>query len=413
MSEQEPGGFIVSAAELTAKIQQWKAAGWHVLTPAIRVTSFAVGYGVNASLVELDSTIDDRGRGLDVYFDKNTLKDDERGLSKIGLGKIASCAGVNWMPPPNSGRRDGYIHQNLWVYQIMGTYLSFDGSPQTIHGEKEIDYRDGSAQIGGWTPRDWQAVLDRSKTDKNVKFNINGWSESRVRTARMNGAERAETGAMERAIRMGFGIKHAYTIKELQKPFVALRVVAIPDMTDPGVRRRVLDRQLDGAAALFGNMASSRGLPEAPSQVIDIPLTRRDQEVFVKAIVAPPEPTETLKAAAAAAPATEPRASGQAPSPEKAAAEEQLPDGAFYIKECRTSEHPYSKTHRKHGQMFKKWTIVSDGGEEGTTVFAKWGEVADTCFKDGLPVTWTLGETNSFNEREILNLARAAQLEPK
>jgi hypothetical protein len=419
MSDESGGNFILDPRTLAAKILDWKQKGFHVLSPAINMTSFAPGYGVNASLVLLDPTIDDRGRGLDVYFDKNTLKDHERGLSKIGLGRIAAAAGVSWLAPPHSGRRDhgpGLI-QNYWIYQVTGVYLAYDGTPQTIHGEKEIDYRDGSAQIGGWSPAAWREALAEKKT------NINGWSERRVMQARGNGAERAETGAMERAIRMGFGVKHAYTVAELKQPFVALRVCPMVDMADPSIRAMVTERQLGGVAALFGHVATSspRGLPAKP-ETIDIAPVRREPESAPVVVGPPPVAADvqntTMPPGQVARPEAAPRAPEQAPPPQDRRqqprgepAAEPLPEGAFYIKACTSERKPYRQPRVKNGQTvthFTKWTVVSDTGEQATTVYPQWGQLADECFKAGDAVTWTLGESSSYGEREILNLARAS-----
>ncbi len=415
MSEQDSGasGFILDARSLAAKILEWRQKGYHVLSPAINMTSFAPGYAVNASFVLIDPAVDDIGRGLDVYYDKNTLKDNERGLGKNALSRIATAAGVSWLAPPASGRRDpgpGTI-QNYWIYQITGVYLAYDGTPQTIHGEKEIDYRDGSAQIGGWSPAAWREALAEKKT------NINGWSERRVLKTRSNGAERAETGAMERAIRMGFAIKHAYTVAELQKPFVALRVCPMMDLADPGVRAMVAERQMGGVAALFGSVASSASGPRAlgpRSEPIDITPVQREPEVV--SVPRLQQPTDAN--AKVAQPAAEPRAPEQAPSPRETpqrrasdkAQEEQLPPGAFYIKACAKEQKKYAQPRQRNGATvthFTKWTVVNENGEEGVTLWDRWGNVAEQCFADGVPVTWQLGETNSFNEREIQNIARA------
>src|SRR6267378_1257769 len=94
----EQGGFILSPYHLGQKILEWRRAGYHVLSPAIKISNFAPGYGVNASLVLLDPNVDADGSGLDVYFDKNNMQGqgnnsdptEERAPSKIGLNKIAA-----------------------------------------------------------------------------------------------------------------------------------------------------------------------------------------------------------------------------------------------------------------------------------------------------------------------------------
>jgi hypothetical protein len=411
----DTGKFILQADQLASKVQQWKGQGMHVLSPAIQMSTFAPGFGVTASLVMLDPTVDERGRGLDVYFDKATLKDTERGLSKIALGRIASAAGVSWLP--QSGRCDNFTIQNFWIYRAVGAYMAYDGTPQTIHGEKEIDYRDGSAQIGEWTPEKWAELQRKNQAlpqGAKQQWSINGWSEARVRQARTNGAERAETGAMERAIRMGFGIKHAYTLEELKHPFVALRVTHLPNMADAGVRAAVTELHMGGVAALFGHTSSgprtSRALNAAP-QAIDIVPVRQAERVE-----APREPVKEPIAKEQPQRRQEDRPQQPAvKEPEPIAEPDDYavpppPPGAFYIQDCVVEERKYKTPKEKNGKMlthYRKWTVVGAGGVQATTVFPKWGELAMSCYQDSIPVTWQLGEPSSYGEQEILNLAAA------
>jgi hypothetical protein len=384
------------------------------------MTSFSPGYGVNASMVLLDPAVSPTGRGLDVYFDRATMAGDERGLSKIALGRIAAATGVSWVSS-QSGRKDPLTIQNLWIYQVLGVYLAYDGTPQTIHGEKEIDYRDGSAQIGEWSRERWR---EETRTNPQLK-NINGWSENRVLQARSHGAERAETGAMERAIRMGFGIKHTYSVAELALPFVALRVCPMVDMSDSAVRSMVAERQLAGVASLYGGAVARRELQEAPAERFTVPL-RQPEPVPVRAPAAPAgqvvqdvpaRPTLEIRPQAAPAPPAprvaerepgdepaddEPRS--QAPSPAAAG----IPAGAVMIENVVAKDIPYSATHSKFGQSFTKWTVTVAGSPEMfVTVYHKWGETAMDCWKARKPVFMNAGPENKYREREILNVQDA------
>jgi hypothetical protein len=424
-------GFILNPSDLGAKILEWRKQGFHVLSPAIQVSTFAPGYGVNASMVLLDPTTDEKGRGLDVYWDERTMKQDERGLSKIALGKIAAAAGVSWLPG-QSGRKDPLTIQNLWIYQVLGVYLAYDGTPQTIHGEKEIDYRDGSAQIGEWSRDAWREALSRDSRTRH----INGWSDNRVMQARSHGAERAETGAMERAIRMGFGIKHVYTLDELRLPFVALRVCPVMDMSDPRVRAMVADRQLQGVAAMWAGPTARAALQEyvPNSDFIDIGRTPHREPV---AAASPTQQAPAARIAQAPAASTPPpqqqaapqQAKPQPPQPPARDREpgeddvpfepsddapvqgeqQDIPEGATMLKDVQVEEKPYSKQHPKHGQMFRKWTVVDPNGELYVTVFPRWGERCMKAFENREPVVIEAGPANKYHEREILKVLKVGE----
>lgn len=392
----DAGQFIVTPSDLATKVGEWNAQGFHVLAPAIQVGTFASGYGVNASLVMLDPRVDGDGRGIDVYFDKTTMRgaganDDpteERAPTKIGLGRLSSAAGVSWVEP--YGRVDPLTILNLWIYRVTGVYLAYDGTPQTIKGEKEIDYRDGSAQIGDWSIADWRALEAKNQqaTGSDRKWAINGWSQNRVRQARTNGAERAETGALERAIRFAFPIKHRYTLAELTRPFVALRVCPMVDMADPDVRRMVADRQLGGVAALY---APSRALPPASERRSVIDVTPQPEPVPVAAAppVAPP----------AAAPPPAPPAAPPPPMPTP-------PPGAGYIQRVERAQKPYGERHAKAGQVFSKWHVIDAAGVEHVTIRAALGDKAQRCHDEGIPVV-IVSAPNNFREQEISDIKEA------
>jgi hypothetical protein len=414
------GNFITDPRVLTEKIQEWTAKGFHVLSPAIQVSSFQPGYGINASLVLLDHRVDATGRGIDVYYDKHSMLDHQRGPGKIGLGKLASAAGVSWIGG-QCGRRDPLTIQNLWIYAVLGVFLAPDGTPQTIHGEKEIDYRDGSAQINEWSRARW--------IEEGRPKDINGWSEQRVMRARMNGAERAETGAMERAIRMAFGIKHVYSVDELSKPFVALRVVPMVDMQDPEVRQMVNAGKVAGVAALYAGRTAD---------VVDINSRRQVAEPVAvgasstpaaaarptpAAVPVPPPVQPATQSAAPPAPATKP-APPSAPAPSSTGEPSSQPAPpvaevmpANFIRSVQLETKTYGPTHAKAGQPFTKYHVIDGDGVEHITIREALGKKAQSFEKSKSACVIT-SAPNSFNERQISAIesfesAKAAAAPPK
>lgn len=248
--EQTAGQMIKDPATLAARIRGWQQDA-HVLTPAIQVSSIAPGHAVNVAVVVLDPRVDDRGFGTDTYGNTAFLKSEERALSKVALVKIAQAAGISWVPE-YTGRVDDRKTPHLWEYRAVGVYTAFDGQVQTIEGTVEIDLRDGSAQIGGWTPEAWAKLSEENKRlpkEKQV-WNIGGWSDKRVLQARQFGLRLAEAKAMNAAIR-SLGLRQKYTAKELEKPFVVLRTSYVPDMSDPAERQAWRERALTSNATLY------------------------------------------------------------------------------------------------------------------------------------------------------------------
>jgi hypothetical protein len=321
--------LILDPEVLFNSINHWKAEGYHVLTPATRVQRFAPQWGASISMVLMDPTVDyDTGRGTDCYFDPGTMKRPgadverhERGIARVGLARIARCAGISW-DPTFTVRVDSRQMLHFWEFRAVGVGMDFDGQPFTIQGTKEVDLRDESAQIGGWSPKVWRDELDAAQREKRGPKAINGWTDRRVLGARAHGLQLAETKAMDRAIR-SLGLQHIYTVAQLRKPFIVVKATYVPDMADPDVRAMVTEQHLRGTRALFApsitrpipvidiTTREPRALPEAPSDS-DAP----PREMAPAREVVPARPTVPSLPPTAPQPATPPAA---VPPPQYAA----------------------------------------------------------------------------------------------
>lgn len=235
--------MITTPQALADRIREWREIA-HVLTPAVQVSSFAQQYAVAVSVVALDTTVDKRGIGPEVY----SLGEDGKGVpwlsrgecavGKIGLLKISQAAGVTW-DPRYCGRTDDRKERYYWEYKAVGTYIDFTGTPQTIQATFELDLRDGSPALKGFTPNQTEAT-------------------------RKAGLRICESKAMNAAIRE-LGIRQKYQARDLEKPFVIFRVVFQPDMKDPMQRQLVAERGLGATSMLYPHRQIG-----APPEVIDV-----------------------------------------------------------------------------------------------------------------------------------------------
>ncbi|MEZ5421017.1 MAG: hypothetical protein R2708_27260 [Vicinamibacterales bacterium] len=141
----------------------------------------------------------------------------------------------------------------------MATYRGLDGTPMSREATKEWDLRDGSPQLRGWRP-------------------------DQVQEGRKHGLRNCEARAINAAIReCGCGIDQKYTIAQLQKPFLVVRVAFQPDMQDPEVRRIVTQAAMGASSALYGGAA----LPAAPRAIPDDEDDGRDLRVVGASVAAP------------------------------------------------------------------------------------------------------------------------------
>jgi len=288
-AEDLAGALITKPQELAARIREMQQVA-HVLSPAIAVSSIAPQYAVNTAVVVIDTALPKveygSAAGNDVYYQSSIHKGTNRkigdewnteilevSLNKNGLIKILGAAGVDMT---RSERTDDRKDPYYWAWASEGEIVDFDGRRRRLPpGNVEIDYRDGSAQIGEWTPAEWAkraAAAEekrRGKSERDAKAikpePINGWSEDRVRNARRFGSRIAEAESLNRLIR-NLGVKQKYTLEELKKPFVIFRCSFMPDMSDPATLQIVTAAHMGASHLLYGQ----RGAAAPAGDIIDV-----------------------------------------------------------------------------------------------------------------------------------------------
>lgn len=258
----------------TERLAFFRERECHVLALAARTSALGAGFGVSFAELWLDP--DTKAR--QVYQDTAVMGEDERAIAKIGLDQIAACAGIVWLP--TSRRADDRRIHHLWEYHVDGAITGYDGTPQILPGTAEVDLRDGSAQIGGWTPAKARYLKQKraraAKKGDAVPLHVGGWFEEKVQLYRQHGLRMAETKAKNAAIRT-LGLRATYTVEELSRPFVVCRVIYLPDMTDESVKKMVTAHALRGASVLYMPHAMPAATAtQEPDPVPTDPLLRED-----------------------------------------------------------------------------------------------------------------------------------------
>jgi hypothetical protein len=183
-----------------AILNQYPTDKYNVLAPQT-MTQTTPWHQITVSQVKLDPVV---SRG-DVYPQSGRLAP-----SKIGLLKLADAAGVRFQLPtfqrnPEDGSYEAYIVAEK--QDPDGTWRQYPGSYY-------------------WDVTQRLSEIKDPNSDK-------GRSEARmIKTFSM---QRAETGAMNRAIRNIIGVQATYTAADLAKPFIVARVSFNP-FNDPVIR---------------------------------------------------------------------------------------------------------------------------------------------------------------------------------
>lgn len=234
-SHREPGTI--------ARILEKAAAEFNLVSPATSCGTLPEGCSVALSTVLIDSRLESKNNRQVSVSGEIYEVTGKWGLAKIALERIASAAGVSW-DPVASRRLDDGSDPHYCLFQAVGTYTDFDGRERQIVGTKEMDLRIGSPQC--------LAIEDRARDDKG--------REKQIREMRLHLVGHAESKARLRAIR-SLGIRPAYSLDDLRKPFVVAKLMFTGETNDPVLRHEFAILQ---AKALLGGRRTLYGEPSAP-----------------------------------------------------------------------------------------------------------------------------------------------------
>jgi hypothetical protein len=265
-------GEIVTADAYNARVAEWRDSGFSVLTPAVALSSIPRDHKIAVTRVQINPN----PAGGEVYTNPLFTKAGEVALSKVGLEKIAQCAGISI---DEIERVDSRTVPHVWSYRVYGHWIGFDGARIDRVATKTLDLRDGSADIKGFTA-------------------------NQIEQARRHGEAVCESKAINRLYRQ-YGLKQKYPQAELaERPFIVLKLQWDPDMSNPivaalltqmraGATRLMFPQGLPGAidpAGLPAHQVPPEMRPASTPRDVDEddePLAKNGDEPFTPASVAP------------------------------------------------------------------------------------------------------------------------------
>ena len=299
---------------------------------------------------------------IDIANETYEIAGDDVGLSRVALDKLAGALGISWDATQSRRLDDGsdsrYVH-----FKVVGLLRDLDGTIRQIQGEKEMDLREGSAQIDALRER-FQRKLEKWEA-KGKKGYAPKPPDAQINEMRLHILSHAESKARLRAIR-SCGVRSKYSRAELKKPFVVARLAFTGRTDDPELRRafamKTADAMLGAGRALYGaSPATPAPAPAASAALPPPPVGRRrydDEEVDPPALRPHIDaPTDSPPPSASSTSPGQPKPDGGAP-----ASPATVPATSSTSAQGGNDERPRSGVLVKFGD--EKGTAIEDASDE-------------------------------------------------
>ncbi|HXF72137.1 MAG TPA: hypothetical protein VNO79_05970 [Actinomycetota bacterium] len=256
-------------------LEEYEASGrYNVLHPVVKVSAEAASPYLVPSISVVQIRPDpDAG---EVYHDYRFAPPPrEQGgrrlpgkyaLTALGLQRIANAAGVEIVDSRPIGQRQrdpatGHVHVD---WQVVAAVRQPNGEVIRVPGTASVDTADFADERE-------QAYLEQIRTGRNLdqrtgkprftEADVPEMVRRDVIAVKAKLEERAETLAMNRAIRKILSLKQVYTEEEIARPFVVPRLLYRPEVVD-AARAAIEGRR--AAAELYGELPVSSTSGSAP-----------------------------------------------------------------------------------------------------------------------------------------------------
>ena len=296
------------------ELAEYKKQNANILGPSTKMNKLSEFHKI---VVDTETLSTNPADG-DIYKHKDAWGDKPAQyiIHAQGLQKLALCAGVFWNPAET---RATAMSQKYVAYNAVGCLRKPDGTPECYQAEADIDidivedelrdkFKDKKKE---WQKKSWFQNMSTESQNDYIESAI----QKELNAQKKHKTKKAATNARSRVIRPLLRTKKTYTLAELAKPFVMLRVILQPDYSDPEVKKMMLTAAIQAQTGVFG---------PAPSQAPAIDIPNGDYDIR-------PVPAEENEPEPSPPPATDDK-------PEKSGLTKEDYDSLPFDEQCLTLE---------------------------------------------------------------------------
>lgn len=259
----------MTAVDLSKQLEVYKTQGANLLMPSTQIQGLSE---FHAPVIETVTLSPNQNDG-DVYphNDEEDQSKQKFRLTKQALMKLSVCAGIIWSTSETRRVDDGH-DRNYVCYQAVGGLKKADGNPIFFKAQYDMDFEVIEEELRALYLAKTKGKWMKDKSDKEKADYVTYCVQRDMLQKRKHKLKLAEAGAMNRVVREILGLKNAYTVAELSKPFVMARIVFRPNYNDKDVKEKMLQAHIQAMTGIYGPaIANNVNRETAPIDITPLP----------------------------------------------------------------------------------------------------------------------------------------------
>lgn len=243
-----------TAQDTIVQLNNYPPDKFNVLIPVTSMQVMSNMQRIIVNQVRLDTTVDEKGSGRDIYLDKQTGK---FAITMVGGTKLAAAANISIVSTESV--QPDVCERCVRMAKATGNAQPCGNCPHSYDVKVVVTLRVPEPS-GGFR------LISKSK-EIDCALEQQTQTEKQYRRFLPHRASIAESKAFMRCLRAALGLAQGYTMQELRKPFVIAHIV--PNLDAPEMRQALISNSLRDMGLLFEQQSAApaieAGKPREPA----------------------------------------------------------------------------------------------------------------------------------------------------